>query len=128
MCHKNQREADQPVPAKELVLHIFPVELSKPKNEADFEHVCVQMIGVAFPKAPRPGETDLDCPTDDVALMPKFQAYLAGYALLRWSVGCSTNSSLRVPEYRLWMRDPLAIYGVERGSLASGYVTSRNAG
>ena len=104
------------------------MELSKPNYEADFEHVCVQMFGVAFPKATRRGETDLDCPTDDVALMPKFQVSLAGYAMHRWSLGCSTDYFLREPEYRLWLRDPLAIYGVERGPLASGYVPSRNAG
>jgi hypothetical protein len=63
-------------------LHICPVELSKPKIEADFEHMCVQLFGVAFPKAACPGVTDLDCPKDDVDLMLKSQATLPSVVVI----------------------------------------------
>ena len=49
------------------------------------------------------------------------RAALAGYVLRRWSVDCSPNHSLRGPEYRLWLRDPLSLYGVGSATLAPGY-------
>jgi hypothetical protein len=41
--------------------------------------------------------------------------------LLKWSVDCSADHSLRVPEYRLWLKDHLALYGVKNAVLAPGY-------
>ena len=43
--------------------------------------------------------------------------------LRKWSVDCSLDHSLSGPEYRLWLRDPLALYGVRNAPLAPGYQT-----
>jgi hypothetical protein len=41
--------------------------------------------------------------------------------LLRWSVDASPDHSLKEEHYRLWLSDPLALYGVENAKLAPGY-------
>ena len=54
-------------------------------------------------------------------LKMKLRAATAGYILRRWSVDCSPDHSLEGPEYRLWLKDHLAIYGVKSAILAPGY-------
>lgn len=45
----------------------------------------------------------------------------AGYMLLRWSVDASLNHSLKEEQYRLWLSDPSALFGVENSKLAPGF-------
>jgi hypothetical protein len=92
-----------------------------PENDIQWNRI-VELGLVAHPDAPGPGVTDLDYPMEDGVLVLKARAALAGYVLRRWSVDCSPDHSLRGPEYRLWLRDPLALYGVESAALAPGYV------
>ena len=54
-------------------------------------------------------------------LRMKLRAATAGYILRKWSVDCSPDHRLRGPEYRLWLKDHLAIYGVRNAVLAPGY-------
>jgi predicted DNA-binding transcriptional regulator YafY len=61
---------------------------------------------------------------DDGSLRMKLRAATAGYILRKWSVDCSPDHSLRGPEYRLWLKDHLAIYGVKSALLAPGYCSS----
>lgn len=56
------------------------------------------------------------------SLRMKLRAATAGYILRKWSVDCSPDHSLRGPEYRLWLNDHLALYGVKNAILAPGYV------
>jgi hypothetical protein len=51
----------------------------------------------------------------------KARAAIAGYLLRQWIVDCSVDHSLNGPEYRLWLRDPLTLYGVNNALLAPGY-------
>ena len=46
--------------------------------------------------------------------------------LLRWSVDCSPDHHLKEEQYRLWLSDPLALYGVENAKLAPGYQAPSN--
>ena len=55
------------------------------------------------------------------ALHIKLRAAVAGYTLRRWCVDCTPDHSLRGHEYRLWLRDPLVLYGVKNALLAPGY-------
>jgi len=57
----------------------------------------------------------------DGVLRMKLRAATAGYILRRWGVDCSPDHSLRGHEYRLWLRDALALYGVANATLAPGY-------
>jgi hypothetical protein len=54
-------------------------------------------------------------------LRMKLRAATAGYILRKWSVDCSPDHSLRGHEFRLWLKDPLALYGVKNALLAPGY-------
>ena len=59
----------------------------------------------------------------------KLRAATAGYILRQWGVDCSTDHSLRSHEYRLWLKDHLALYGVKNAILAPGYRSpSQNKG
>ncbi|MHA6820291.1 hypothetical protein ACQUKI_01870 [Ralstonia pseudosolanacearum] len=44
----------------------------------------------------------------------------SNYMLLWWGVDCSPNHRLKEEQYRLWLGDPLALYGVENAKLAPG--------
>ena len=88
----------------------------------------VELDLVPHPDGPRPEISALDYPMENGFLRLRARAALAGYILRRWSVDCSPDHSLQGPEYRLWLRDPLALYGVESAALAPGYVPPGDRG
>jgi hypothetical protein len=49
------------------------------------------------------------------------RAAIAGYVLQQWKVDCSPDHNLDPKEYRLWLKDPLVLYGVQNAMLAPGY-------
>lgn len=73
------------------------------------------------PDQPRPEVTEMDYGMSGGALRLKLRAATAGYVLRKWSVDCSPDHSMRGHEYRLWLRDPLSLYGVKNAVLAPGY-------
>ncbi|MBK7531539.1 WYL domain-containing protein [Piscinibacter sp.] len=81
----------------------------------------VELELVPHPDQPRPEITAMDYKMEDGSLRLKLRAATAGYILRQWSVDCSPDHSLRGHEYRLWLKDPLAIYGVKNALLAPGY-------
>lgn len=82
----------------------------------------VELELVAHPDSEHPELAALDYPMPDGVLRVRARAALAGYVMRRWSVDCSPDHSLRGPEYSLWLRDSLALYGVESAAIAPGYV------
>ena len=66
---------------------------------------------------------DYDMP--DEILRIKVRAAQAGYLLRLWSVDCSPDHRLQGPEFALWLRDPLVLYGSSSAQLAPGYVDPR---
>ncbi|MBM3105895.1 WYL domain-containing protein [Pseudomonas sp. V1] len=81
----------------------------------------VELELVPHPDQPHPEITEMDYGMRDGVLCMKLRAATAGYILRKWSIDCSADHSLRGPEYRLWLRDSLAIYGVKNAVLAPGY-------
>ncbi|MFM0642182.1 WYL domain-containing protein [Paraburkholderia metrosideri] len=81
----------------------------------------VELELVPHPDQPRPEITERDYCMHEGALRVKLRAATAGYTLRKWSVDCSPDHSLRGLEYRLWLKDHLAIYGVKNAVLAPGY-------
>ncbi len=81
----------------------------------------VELELVPHPDQPRPEITEMDYGMRDGMLQMKLRAATAGYVLRKWSVDCTQDHSLRGPEYRLWLRDHLAMYGVKNAILAPGY-------
>lgn len=81
----------------------------------------VELELVPHPDQPRPEITEMDYSMNGGVLRVKLRAATAGYILRQWSVDCSAAHSLRGPEYRLWLKDHLALYGVKNAVLAPGY-------
>ena len=81
----------------------------------------VELELVPHPDQPRPEITKMDYGMQEGVLRMKLRAATAGYILRKWSVDCSPDHSLHGPEYRLWLKDHLAIYGVKNAVLAPGY-------
>lgn len=82
----------------------------------------VELELVPHPDQPRPEITEMDYGMQGGLLRMKLRAATAGYILRKWSVDCSPDHSLRGHEYRLWLKDHLAIYGVRSAVLAPGAV------
>ncbi|MCF5544448.1 helix-turn-helix transcriptional regulator [Pseudomonas salomonii] len=76
---------------------------------------------VPHPDQPHPEITEMDYGMGKGVLRLRLRGATAGYVLRKWSVDCSRDHRLRGPEYRLWLKDPLLLYGVETAVLAPGY-------
>lgn len=81
----------------------------------------VELQLVPHPDQPRPDVTEMDYGMRDGVLLMKLRAATAGYILHQWSVDCTPDHRLRGHEYRLWLKDHLALYGVKNAVLAPGY-------
>jgi len=86
----------------------------------------VELELVPHPDRPRPEITEMDYDMKDGAIRMRVRAAVVGYMLLRWSVDCSPDHRLTEAQYRLWLADPLALYGIENAKLAPGYQTPTN--
>jgi hypothetical protein len=96
--------------------------LAHEKSDQDIQWTrIVEVELVAHPDAPRPEIAEMDYAMTDGVLKMKLRAATAGYILRQWSVDCSPDHSLRGPEYRLWLKDALSLYGVKTAVLAPGY-------
>lgn len=97
------------------------VEVSeRPDQDIQWSRI-VELDLVPHPDQPRPEIAELDYSMLGGVLHIKVRAATAGYMLRRWSVDCSPDHSLRGAEYRLWLKDHLALYGVKNAVLAPGY-------
>jgi hypothetical protein len=63
----------------------------------------------------------MDYKMTDSSIRMRVRAAVEGYMLLRWGVDSSPDHRLKEQPYRLWLSDPLALYGVENAKLAPGY-------
>ena len=107
-------ETAQPIPESPLQEHEYP--------EHDIQWMrVVELELVPHPDQPRPEITCMDYGMVNGILRLKLRAATAGYTLRKWSVDCSPDHSLRGSEYRLWLKDHLALYGVKNALLAPGY-------
>jgi len=106
----------KPVPS----LDQAPQRHELPEHDVQWTRI-VELNLVPHPVQPRPEITLMDYGMTDGVLRLKLRAAVAGYVLRKWSVDCSPDQSLRGPEYRLCLKDHLALYGVETAVLAPGY-------
>ena len=98
--------------------HVLPHE----KSDQDIQWTrIVELELVPHPDQPRPEIAEMDYGMTGGMVKMKLRAATAGYILRKWSVDCSADHSLRGPEYRLWLKDHLALYGVKNAVLAPGY-------
>ncbi|MFJ4290248.1 helix-turn-helix transcriptional regulator [Cupriavidus sp. NPDC089707] len=97
-----------------------PLPNERPDNDIQWTRI-VELDFVPHPRLSRPEIIRMDYGMKDGAIRTRVRAAVAGYMLLRWSVDCSPDHSIKDEQYRLWLSDPLALYGVENAKLAPGY-------
>jgi predicted DNA-binding transcriptional regulator YafY len=98
-----------------------------PHEQSDHDIQWTRIVEVELvphPTQPRPKVTEMDYGMQGGTLKMKLRAATAGYMLSHWNVDCSADHSLKGPEYRLWLKDHLAIYGVKSAALALSYSTA----
>jgi hypothetical protein len=76
---------------------------------------------VPHPAQPHPEIVARDFGMKNGHLILNVRAAIAGYVLQQWSVDCSADHSMDPTRYRLWLMDPLVLYGVGNAVLAPGY-------
>ena len=103
-----------------MMLNDAPKTGERPEDDIQWTRI-VEIELVAHPDQPRPEITLRDYSFTNGVLALKLRAATAGYLLRRWSVDCSPDHHLRGPEYRLWLKDHLTLYGVKNALLAPGY-------
>ncbi|MFN7835412.1 MAG: helix-turn-helix transcriptional regulator [Burkholderiaceae bacterium] len=81
----------------------------------------VELDLVPHPRLSRPEIIRMDYGMTNGSIRMRVRAAVAGYMLLRWGVDSSPDHRLKEEQYRLWLSDPLALYGVENARLAPGY-------
>ena len=97
-----------------------PKANERPDNDIQWTRI-VELDFVPHPRLSRPEIIRMDYGMKDGSIRMRIRAAVAGYMLLRWSVDASPDHSLKEEQYRLWLSDPLALYGVENAKLAPGY-------
>lgn len=97
-----------------------PKANERPDNDIQWTRI-VELDLVPHPRLSRPEIIRMDYGMNDGSIRMRVRAAVAGYMLLRWSVDASPDHSLQGPEYRLWLKDHLALYGVKNALLAPGY-------
>jgi hypothetical protein len=95
-------------------------EHEQPEQDIQWARV-VEVELVPHPDQPFPEITEMDYGMKQGVLPLKLRAATAGYILRKWSVDCSPDHSLRGEEYRLWLKNNLALYGVKNAVIAPGY-------
>lgn len=92
----------------------------QPSEDIQWNRI-VELDLVPHPARANPEITARDHGMHDGAFHLKVRAAVAGYVLRQWHVDCSPDHSLTDEAVRLWLRDPLALYGVTSATLAPGY-------
>ena len=103
-----------------ILLDEEPQANERPDNDIQWTRI-VELDFVPHPRLERPEIIRMDYGMQDGAIRIRVRAAVAGYMLLRWSVDCSPDHRLKEEQYRLWLSNPLALYGVENAKLAPGY-------
>ncbi|WP_182374856.1 helix-turn-helix transcriptional regulator [Pseudomonas putida] len=98
----------------------------KPKPEENQKHDDQWNRMLDLPLVPHPDKDceqimrrDYDMP--DGVLRLRVRAAMAGYVLQQYHVDCSPDHSIKDKAYRLWLSDPLVLYGVGSSMFAPGY-------
>lgn len=81
----------------------------------------VELALVPHPDREHSEITEMDYGMLDGVLNLKIRAAMAGYVLRQWHVDCSPVHELKDKAFRLWLSNPLALYGVGSAFFAPGY-------
>ncbi|WP_080698845.1 WYL domain-containing protein [Janthinobacterium lividum] len=109
-----------------LVDSSAPQKLEQPSQDHQWNRI-VELDLVPHPDRKYPEIVKRDFSMADGVLHLKVRAAMAGYILRQLHVDCSADHSLDDDVYRLWLKDPLVLYGVGSAQLAPGYKTQSAA-
>ncbi len=104
-----------------LLLDSDVADYERPEQDVQWSRI-VEVEVVPHPDRSHPEITEMDYGMSGGALRLRLRGATAGYVLRKWSIDCSPDHRLRDPEYRLWLKDPLLLYGVETAVMAPGYL------
>ncbi|WP_338849851.1 WYL domain-containing protein [Massilia sp. W12] len=91
-----------------------------PENDMQWTRI-VELKLTPHPRLAHPEIVKMDYGMEGGVMRLHVRAAVAGYMLASWKVDTSPDHSLHEEQYRLWLSDPLALYGVENAKLAPGY-------
>lgn len=91
-----------------------------PQRDNQWNRV-VELEIVPHPDRKHPEVIERDYRMVDGVLKLEVRAAMAGYILRFWQVDCSSDHSVTDTGCRLWLRDPLTLYGVGSAFMALGY-------
>lgn len=95
-------------------------------READIQwNRIVEMHIVPHPRLPHPETIAMEYGMEQGVLKANVRAAVAGYVLRRWNVDCTRDHSLTGPEYHLWLKNTVTLYGVQNLAIAPGYQTEK---
>jgi len=106
---------------KTIVLTDSVVEKHEQSNCDIQWNRILELTLVPHPNRKYPEITIKDYEMKNGELHLKLRAAMAGYVLRQWHVDCSPDHSLADEAFRLWLKDPLAMYGVGSALFAPGY-------
>ena len=92
----------------------------RPDHDIQWTRI-VELELVPHPGQPRPEIAAMDYGMESRVLKLNLRAATVGYTLRKWSVDCSPDHILKGPEYQLWLKDHLVLYGVSSAVLAPGF-------
>ena len=105
---------------KARIIESVPLENENREFDIQWNRI-VELELVPHPRINRPRAIELDHKMQDGMFKLNVRAALAGYLLRRMNVDCSPDHSLVGDEYQLWLRNSLALYGVENLKIAPGH-------
>ncbi|WP_089085084.1 WYL domain-containing protein [Aquitalea magnusonii] len=97
-----------------------PHEYETAQHDIQWNRI-VELELVPHPSKDHPEIIAMDFGMTDNILRVKARAAVVGYLLRRWFVDCSQTHEIDDIACYLWLKDPLALYGVESAKLAPGY-------
>ena len=110
-----------------VLLADSPVEAHERSERDDQWTRMVALEMVPHPNQTHPEIVARDFGIDNEVLTVRTRAAVAGYMLQLWNVDCSRDHSLDPNLYRLWLRDPLVLYGVSSAVLCPGFETAETS-
>jgi hypothetical protein len=96
-------------------------ETPRPEEDREADDQWMRIVELELTPHPglaRPEAVAMDYAMENGVLRARLRAALVGYALQRWSVDASEDHSLSPDRHQLWLRNGVALYGVENLAIA----------
>lgn len=106
--------------------HIIQGAEPAPHERKDHDDEWNRMVNleiVAHPDYKHKTMIEAECGMQDGVLRHKARAAMVGYILLLWNVDCSSDHRLGKGYCHLWLRNRVALHGIDNAQIAPGYAS-----